>query len=171
MIRQCEESDIDEIYGIINSAAQAYKGVIPDDRWHEPYMSRSELRKEIADGVVFWGIIDDEQIIAVMGIQDRGEVALIRHAYVRTKRRKEGIGTRLLRHLEFITEKPILVGTWANARWAIDFYQRHGYSLLPEEKKTELLRIYWRIPERQVETSVVLAKNYFSNQQRHLYVN
>ena len=149
MIRKCDESDIDVIYEIINDAAQAYKDVIPEDRWHDPYMSKSELKEEIDDEVVFWGLHDSEHMVGVMGIQDRGDVTLIRHAYVRTNRRKEGIGTRLLRYLESITDNPILVGTWADASWAIDFYKKNGYNLLAEHEKNELLRKYWRIPERQ----------------------
>jgi N-acetylglutamate synthase-like GNAT family acetyltransferase len=157
MIRECKESDFKTIFEIINDAAQAYKGVIPRDRWHEPYMPFEELRKEIEDGVIFWGLEQDGELIGVMGIQDKGEVTLIRHAYVLARAQKLGIGTRLLRHLEGMTEKPILIGTWAVALWAISFYEKNGYILVSEEEKNRLLRKYWSIPERQVETSVVLA--------------
>jgi N-acetylglutamate synthase-like GNAT family acetyltransferase len=157
MIRQCTDTDFETIYGIINDAAQAYKGVIPEDRWHEPYMSRMQLRHEMEDGVRFWGIEEDQILVGIMGIQDKGEVCLIRHAYIKTSRRKEGMGTRLLRHLESMTEKPILIGTWADATWAIRFYQKNGYRLLSEAEKNDLLRKYWNIPGRQVQTSVVLA--------------
>jgi N-acetylglutamate synthase-like GNAT family acetyltransferase len=157
MIRQCTDADFETIYGIINDAAQAYKGVIPEDRWHEPYMSRMQLRHEMEDGVRFWGIEEDQILVGIMGIQDKGEVCLIRHAYIKTSRRKEGMGTRLLRHLESMTEKPILIGTWADATWAIRFYQKNGYRLLSEAEKNDLLRKYWNIPGRQVQTSVVLA--------------
>jgi N-acetylglutamate synthase-like GNAT family acetyltransferase len=157
MIRKCTDSDFEAIYEIINDAAQAYKGVIPDDRWHEPYMSRIQLRCEMEDGVHFWGIEEEQTLIGVMGIQDKKEVCLIRHAYIKTSRRKEGMGTRLLRHLESMTEKPILIGTWADAAWAIRFYQKNGYRLLNEAEKNDLLRKYWNIPGRQVQTSVVLA--------------
>jgi GNAT superfamily N-acetyltransferase len=157
MIRECTDSDFNTIFGIINDAAQAYKGIIPYDRWHEPYMPIEELRHEIEDGVVFWGLEHDGQLLGVMGIQDKGEVTLIRHAYVRTRAQQQGIGTKLLRHLESMTEKPILVGTWADAPWAISFYEKNGYTLVSEEQKNRLLRKYWSIPERQVETSVVLA--------------
>jgi N-acetylglutamate synthase-like GNAT family acetyltransferase len=157
MIRQCTDTDFEAIYGIIDDAAQAYKGVIPEDRWHEPYMSRIQLRREMEDGVRFWGIEEERVLVGVMGIQDKGDVCLIRHAYIQTSRRKEGMGTRLLKHLESITEKPILIGTWADATWAIRFYQKNGYRLLSEEEKNALLRKYWNIPGRQVQTSVVLA--------------
>jgi len=157
MIRRCTESDFDIIYEIINDAAQVYHGVIPDDRWHEPYMSRHELAREIEGGVLFWGEEREGRLVGVMGIQDRGEVTLIRHAYVRLKLRNRGIGTRLLRHLEKMTDKPVLIGTWADASWAVNFYKNRGFRLVTEEEKNELLEKYWSIPERQVATSVVLA--------------
>lgn len=149
------------MYDIINDAAQAYKGIIPPDRWHEPYMSREHLAKEIADGVRFWGVEDQGLLVGVMGIQDRGEVDLIRHAYVRTSMRKNGTGTRLLKHLESTAAKPILIGTWAAATWAIRFYEKNGYRLMSREETGRLLRKYWSIPERQIETSVVLASPAF----------
>ena len=157
MIRACTESDFDDIYAIINDAAQAYRGVIPEDRWHEPYMPISDLQHEIDHDVCFWGYEDNGELIGVMGIQDKGEVVLIRHAYVRTDRRKQGVGTKLLHYLESRSVKPILIGTWSDATWAISFYQKNGYRLLGEDEKTRLLKRYWSIPERQVETSVVLA--------------
>jgi N-acetylglutamate synthase-like GNAT family acetyltransferase len=157
MIRKCKESDHDAIFEIINDAAQAYKSVIPQDRWHEPYMSLEELRAQIGDGVVFWGLERDGRLLGVMGIQDRGEVTLIRHAYVVTGAQKKGIGKMLLQHLQRMTEKPILIGTWANASWAVSFYRKNGYTRVSDEEKNRLLRKYWSIPERQVETSVVLA--------------
>lgn len=142
---------------VINDAAQAYKGVIPGDRWREPYMPREELEAEIADGVAFWGCEEDGALAAVMGMQDRGEVALLRHAYVLTALRRCGIGTRLLRHLEALTDKPVLVGTWSAALWAIGFYEKNGYRRVSPRETRELLRRYWRIPERQVAASTVLA--------------
>lgn len=157
MIRRCTESDFETIFEIINEAAMAYKGVIPDDRWHDPYMTAEALRHEIQDDVIFWGYQDGQDLLGVMGIQDKGDISLIRHAYVRTRSRKQGIGTKLLRHLEPLTQAPILVGTWKAALWAISFYEKNGYTLLPEAEKNMLLRKYWSIPERQVETSVVLA--------------
>lgn len=157
VILRCTDSDVPTIFQIVNDAAQAYKGVIPDDRWHEPYMPLDELEQEIADGVVFWGYEEDGSLLGVMGIQDKGDVCLIRHAYVRPGRQKHGVGSQLLRHLESVTEKPILIGTWASAAWAVTFYERNGYRMLPEAEKNRLLRTYWRIPERQVATSVVLA--------------
>jgi GNAT superfamily N-acetyltransferase len=158
MIRQCSESDFNAIFEIINDAAAAYKGVIPDDRWHEPYMPVEEIRQAIEDGVVFWGHEHEGRMAGVMGIQDKGDVALIRHAYVYTRLRRQGIGTKLLRHLEGLTDKPILVGTWKTAEWAISFYRKNGYTLVADKEKDRLLCRYWSIPERQVETSVVLAK-------------
>ena len=157
LIRKCKQSEIEIIYEIINDGAQAYKGVIPADRWHEPYMSLEELEHEIGDGVLFWGLEADRELVGVMGIQDKGDVNLIRHSYVRTRARKQGIGTQLLRHLESIDGKPILIGTWAGASWAIAFYQKNGYRVVTEAEKNRLLRKYWNITERQVETSVVLA--------------
>jgi GNAT superfamily N-acetyltransferase len=157
IIRPCSAADVPALFTIINDAAQAYKGIIPADRWHEPYMPREELEREMADGVAFWGAERDRRLVGVMGIQDRGEVTLIRHAYVRTSERRKGIGEALLRHLETLTPKPILIGTWSAATWAIDFYAKHGYRLLPRPEIERLLRKYWRIPDRQVQTSVVLA--------------
>jgi GNAT superfamily N-acetyltransferase len=150
-------SDFEVILEIINDAAQAYKGVIPLDCWHEPYMSREELKHEIEDRVCFWGFEDEDALIGVMGIQDKRDVTLIRHAYVRSNKRNQGIETRLLHFLESTTERPILIGTWADATWAIAFYKKNGYRLLPEEEKNQLLRKYWTIPERQAITSVVLT--------------
>jgi GNAT superfamily N-acetyltransferase len=157
LIRKCTNNDVDAIFEIVNDAATAYKGVIPSDCWHEPYMPMEQLLWEIGDGVCFWGLADQSTLVGVMGIQDKGEVTLIRHAYVRTEKRNHGIGTRLLRHLEPMSEKPILIGTWADAAWAVKFYQKNGYTLLPTDEKNRLLRKFWTISERQVETSVVLA--------------
>ena len=152
------------MFDIINDAAQAYRGVIPEDRWHEPYMPKSELKHEIDDGVRFWGYEDKKVLIGVMGIQDKGDVDLIRHAYVRTDRRKQGVGTELLHYLEARSVKPILIGTWTDATWAVRFYQKNGYLLLEKDEKNRLLRKYWSIPERQVETSVVLADRNYKSQ-------
>ena len=157
MIRICTDRDFDSILDIINDGAQAYKGIIPQDRWHEPYMDRLELRREIEDGVVFYGCEEKDTLVGVMGIQDRGDVSLIRHAYVRTAHRNHGIGSRLLELLGSTTAKPLLVGTWAAASWAIAFYESRGYRVLPPREKERLLRKYWSIPQRQVDTSVVLA--------------
>ncbi len=157
MIRRCKKADFNTILKIINDAAQAYKGIIPQDRWHEPYMSDAELLAQIDDGIVFWGLERDGHLLGVMGIQDKGDVTLIRHAYVLSREQKRGIGKKLLQHLQSMTEKPIFIGTWAAASWAISFYKKNGYKLVSEEEKNRLLRRYWSIPERQVETSVVLA--------------
>jgi len=157
MIRRCVESDFEAICSIINDAAQAYRGVIPDDRWHEPYMPPEELRREITDGVQFWGYEETGKLIGVMGIQDVIDVTLIRHAYVRTEERRKGVGARLLSELLTKTDRPFLIGTWADASWAISFYRKHGFRLVTPEEKDRLLTKYWKIPQRQVETSVVLA--------------
>jgi len=159
MIRQCNDGDLDAIFNIINDAATAYKGIIPADRWKEPYMSIDELKHEIDDGVVFWGIEDESELAGVMGIQHVRDVTLIRHAYVRTEKRNRGLGSALLSFLRTLTTSPILIGTWANAVWAVRFYEKHGFRLVSNEEKTRLLNKYWSIPDRQVETSVVLAQN------------
>ena len=157
MIRTCTRNDLSTIYEIINDASSAYKGIIPADRWKEPYMTMEELNEQISDGVEFWGYESDGKLIGVMGIQDKKEVCLIRHAYVRTSSRKNGIGTDLLKHLVSKSEKPILIGTWKDAVWAISFYVKNGFSLVTDEEKTVLLKRFWKIPQRQVETSVALA--------------
>jgi len=159
MIVRSKKDDFKEIYETINDAASAYKGIIPADRWHEPYMSEKELQNQIDDGVEFWCYFDNGTINGVMGIQDKTDVTLIRHAYVRTTARNKGIGGRLLRHLSELTTNPILIGTWADASWAIDFYKKHGYQLVPFHEKERLLRKYWKISLRQIETSVVLASS------------
>jgi N-acetylglutamate synthase-like GNAT family acetyltransferase len=159
MIRRCRDDDRDAILAIVNAAAEAYRGVIPADRWHEPYMEAAELDGEIAAGVQFWGYEADGELVGVMGIQPLDDVDLIRHAYVRPGRQRGGVGGALLAHLMRSATKPVLVGTWAAARWAIDFYRRHGFVQVSPEEKTRLLRTYWSIPERQVETSVVLARD------------
>ena len=157
MIRQCDDTDFDTIYSIINEAAQKYKGIIPEDRWKEPYMAREELEHEIEHGVVFWGYERDGKLIGVMGIQRVKDVTLIRHSYIRMTAQGQGVGSELLSFLSNQTTRPILIGTWADAVWAIRFYEKRGFKLVSPEEKNRLLRKYWSIPERQTETSVVLA--------------
>ena len=157
MIRRCDGRDFEVIWAIINDGAQAYKGTIPADRWTEPYMSREKLQKEIDEGVVFWGYEEGGELAGVMGIQEVRDVTLVRHAYVRTSSQKRGIGGKLLSHLREMASRPILIGTWADASWAIQFYERHGFQLVGGEEKDRLLKQYWTIPERQIDTSVVLA--------------
>jgi N-acetylglutamate synthase-like GNAT family acetyltransferase len=157
MIRICKHADVTEIWAIINDGASTYKGTIPTDRWHEPYMSQQELQREIEDGVVFWAFEDDGQILGVMGIQELQDVTLIRHAYVRTSAQRGGIEGKLLSYLRNLARNPLLIGTWADAKWAIGFYEKYGFTLVSREEKERLLRKYWSIPERQIETSVVLA--------------
>jgi GNAT superfamily N-acetyltransferase len=156
-IRPCRDEERPAILAIVNSAAQAYRGVIPADRWHEPYMDAAELDGEIAAGVAFWGYEAEGELIGVMGIQPVGDVELIRHAYVVPGRQRGGVGGALLAHLRELSSRPMLVGTWAAADWAVRFYERHGFELVSPERKTDLLRTYWSIPERQIDTSVVLA--------------
>jgi len=158
-IRPCRDDERKAILGIVNAAAEAYRGVIPADRWHEPYMPADELDREIEAGVVFWGVDDDGELVGVMGIQDVGDIDLIRHAYVIPGAQRRGIGSALLGQFTRSARRPILVGTWASAEWAIEFYRRHGFELLPPERSAELLERYWSIPERQIETSVVLARS------------
>jgi GNAT superfamily N-acetyltransferase len=159
MIRECTASDFEQIWAIINDGAQAYQGIIPADRWTEPYMSREKLQHEIADGVEFWGYEEAGALAGVMGLQHVQDVTLIRHAYVRTSSRQRGIGAALLSHLREMTVRPVLIGTWADAVWAIRFYEKHGYRLVDPAEKNRLLKKYWSVPDRQVETSVVLVES------------
>jgi N-acetylglutamate synthase-like GNAT family acetyltransferase len=157
LIRCCEPGDFELIWTIVNDGAQAYKGSIPPDCWTEPYMSRSELQHELDAGVAFWAYEEDGMLLGVMGLQQVSDVALIRHAYVRSSCQKRGIGSHLLSHLRSATELPLLIGTWADAAWAIRFYEKHGFHIVSRDEKERLLRKYWTISERQIETSVVLA--------------
>jgi N-acetylglutamate synthase-like GNAT family acetyltransferase len=163
MILKATGSDLPEICAVINDAAFAYKGIIPADRWHEPYMSMKELQEQVAEGVTFLYYAEDNKILGVMGIQDKNEVALIRHAYVLTDARRKGIGAILLQALVKSTNQPILIGTWKAAHWAISFYEKHGFRIVPGQEKNNLLKRYWTIPDRQVETSVVLADEKYIN--------
>ena len=164
MIRKCDDSDFETIYQIINEAAQVYRGIIPADRWKEPYMPRDELEHEIEAEVRFWAYEEDGELLGVMGIQDVLDVTLIRHAYVRTAQQNKGIGGKLLSHLRTLTSRPILLGTWADATWAIRFYEKHGFHLVTPKEKDRLLKKYWAIPDRQIETSVVLAEKSWSDE-------
>jgi|ERR1700678_349474 GNAT superfamily N-acetyltransferase len=161
MIRRCDPSDFEPIFAIINDGAEVYRGIIPEDRWTEPYMSREKLQHEISAGVVFWGYEDSGELAGVMGIQDVKDVTLIRHAYVRTSSQRRGVGALLLAHLRNLTANPVLIGTWADAAWAIRFYQKHGFQQVPPADKDQLLRRYWTVPARQVETSVVLVDQHW----------
>ena len=165
VIRRSVEADFAPMLAIVNDAARAYRGVIPADRWLEPYMPADELERQIADGVVFWVAEQEGRLMGVMGIQDKGDVALVRHAYVASNTQRSGVGTKLLRHVESLVDKPILIGTWATASWAIDFYRRNGFTLVSSEDKDQLLRRYWSIPVRQIDTSVVLANQRWLREQ------
>jgi GNAT superfamily N-acetyltransferase len=156
-IRPCRDDERPEILAIVNTAAQAYRRVIPADRWREPYMPADELDGEIAAGVAFWGYETDGALVGVMGIQAMSDVDLIRHAYVDPGRQRSGVGGALLEHLMHSATRRVLVGTWAAAEWAIGFYRRHGFQQVTPEQKDRLLKAYWNIPDRQIETSVVLA--------------
>lgn len=166
-MRRCDDTDLEAIYAIINDAAEAYRGVIPPDCWKEPYMSKEDLQHEINEGVEFWGYEYESELAGVMGIQHVQDVALIRHSYVRTAKRNRGIGGALLSFVRQQTNRPLLVGTWADASWAIRFYEKHGFRLVSAVEKDKLLRRYWSIPSRQIETSVVLAdRKWFEVDQR-----
>lgn len=156
-IAPCETTELEMIFNIINDSAAAYKGVIARDRWHEPYMSMDELKSEIARGVRFYGYYQDGELLGVMGIQDVKDVTLIRHAYVRTQYRGQGIGQALLQHLNQLAHCPILIGTWRAATWAVRFYQKQGFHLVNDEEKNRLLKAFWTVPARQIEESVVLV--------------
>ena len=156
-IRPCRESDFSVIWTIINDGASAYHGIIPADCMHDPYMTTEALGQEIANGVQFWGCEDNGSLVGVMGSQDVADVTLIRHAYVKTDYQKQGVGAQLLAHLRAMASRPVLIGTWAAAHWAIRFYERHGFHLVSMDEKERLLRKYWDIPTRQIETSVVLT--------------
>jgi GNAT superfamily N-acetyltransferase len=157
IVRRCRDDEREAMLAIINAAAEAYREVIPADRRHVPYMPQDELDSEIAAGVRFWGHVSDAVLVGVMGIQSVRDVDLIRHAYVRPDRQGRGVGGALLRHLRGLSTRPMLVGTWGAAEWAIRFYQRHGFELVSPARKAVLLKTYWNIPDRQIETSVVLA--------------
>ncbi len=166
MIRSCDNSDFERIFFIINSAAQVYKGVIPGDCWKKPYMSYDELSYEMDDGVVFWGYYEEVggDLVGIMGIQPVGDVTLIRHAYVLFDCQNQGVGGELLSFLCNLTKQPVLVGTWAAASWAVGFYEKYGFMLVTPSEKDRLLKKYWSISSRQVETSVVLAdKKWFAS--------
>ncbi|HEY1470263.1 MAG TPA: GNAT family N-acetyltransferase [Candidatus Acidoferrum sp.] len=157
MIRRCDSHDFELIWEIINDGAYAYKGIIPEDCWTEPYMSRKELQGEIDELVVFWGYEEAGTLTGVMGLQQVRDVTLIRHAYVRTSSQKRGVGSHLLSHLQEMAKGPVLIGTWADAVWAIRFYEKHGFQMVSKQEKDRLLKEYWTVPERQRETSVILA--------------
>jgi len=157
-IRPIRDDEHAEVLAIINDAAQRYRGVIPEDRWHDPYFSAAYLESEIAAGVRFWGYEADGELLGVMGVQDVDDVTLIRHAYVSSKAQRGGVGGRLLRSLLAKTDRPVLIGTWTAAEWAIAFYEKNGFARVSRAETERLLKRYWDIPERQVETSVVLAE-------------
>lgn len=157
--RRCRLDEAPAILAIVNAAAARYRGAIPADCWHEPYMQADQLAQDVAAGVTFWGVDDESgELAGVMGIQPVQDVDLIRHAYVRPDQQGRGVGGKLLAHLEALSRQPILIGTWRDAGWAIRFYQRHGYVLVADEETAPLLRRYWTVSSRQIETSVVLAK-------------
>ena len=157
MLRKCRQDETPQMLGIINAAAEAYRGVIPADCWHEPYMAAAELAAELRAGVEFWGYERDGALVGVMGTQAVRDVELIRHAYVAPAWQGHGVGTALIARLRALAVRPMLVGTWAAATWAIRLYERHGFELTDPQVSRRLLASYWRISERQMETSVVLA--------------
>jgi GNAT superfamily N-acetyltransferase len=159
MLRPCTTADLDQMFEVINDGAKAYRGVIPADCWHEPYMPMADLQRELAAGVKFWCAEENGRIEAVMGIQDVLDVALIRHAYTRTAGQGKGIGSKLLAHLTQASDRPILIGTWASASWAIKFYEGRGFEVVPPAEKERLLRKYWTVSDRQIAESVVLKQS------------
>ena len=163
MVQPCQQKDFNEILEIINDAASAYKVFIPSNQWHEPYMSKEELEGQIREGVQFWCYKESDEVTGVMGIQFKSDVSLIRHAYVRSRSRNNGIGSSLLKHLVAMCRTPVLVGTWADAEWAIQFYQKHGFQLLSNMETSILLEKYWVIPAHQAKMSVVLASQDWQN--------
>ena len=167
MIRPCSATDFPVMLEIINEAARAYRGVIPAGCWGEPYMPEAEFRREIEDGVRFWGYVDAGELVGVMGIQHVRDVSLIRHAYVRTAKRQKGIGGKLLNVLRGQTALLLLMGTWAAADWAVRFYEKHGFRMVPPGEKDSLLKKYWKISDRQVETSVVLPDEAWFSKRRN----
>lgn len=158
ILRRCGREDRPAMLEVINAAASAYEGVIPDDCWRSPYMRIEELDEEIADGVEFSGVWADNRLCGVMGVQDRGEVTLIRHAYVRPAKQGQGVGGALLGRFCDGADKPVLVGTWAAADWAVRFYERHGFARTAPEEVPRLLAAYWSVSARQAQASVVLAR-------------
>ena len=165
-IRRCRDDERAAMLAIVNAAAEAYRGVIPADCWHEPYMPASELDDEIAAGIAFWGVERDGALAGVMGIQRVRDVDLIRHAYVLPEHQCRGVGAALLVHLRRLSTRRMLIGTWAAADWAVRFYQRQGFELVAPERKSDLLHTYWTVPDRQIETSVVLANPPFGSSQK-----
>ena len=159
VIRQCRDDETSTILAIVNAAAEAYRDVIPADRWHDPYMSAEQLQRDVAAGVHFWGYALEGALVGVMGIQAVRDVDLIRHAYVKPGNQRLGVGAALITHLRSLSTRRLLVGTWADATWAIRFYQREGFVLVPPSRTAMLLKSYWDIPERQIETSVVLERS------------
>ena len=157
MIRRCDAGDFDALFAVINDGAEAYRGKISADCWNEPYMPAAELEAELAAGVVFWAYVQDQEIVAVMGLQDVADVTLVRHAYTRTAHQHRGLGSALLDHLRAQTPRPILIGTWKAATWAVRFYERHGFRLVSDAEKRVLLQRYWTVGERQIQESVVLV--------------
>ena len=163
-VRPCREDERSAILTIINLAARAYRGVIPAERWHEPYMPLREFEAETVAGVAFWGYERDGALIGVMGMQAVRDVELIRHAYVLPGNQRHGVGAALITHLRGLSTQRMLVGTWAAATWAISFYRRHQFELVDPETKAKLLRSYWTVPGPQIEASVVLANPRFEGQ-------
>lgn len=157
VVRRCGDDELEAVLSIVNAAAVAYRGVIPDDCWHEPYMTPNGLGRDILEGLEIWGYERGGELIGVMGIQPMADVDLIRHAYVRPTVQRKGVGAALIQHVRRLTDRRILVGTWAAAGWAVAFYQRHGFEPVRSPLAERLMRKYWSVPSRQMEVSVVLA--------------
>ena len=159
MIDEYKKADTSKILYIINNASLRYKGIIPDDCWHEPYMSEQELIDEFSDGVRMYGYHHNTKLIGVIGIQEVKDIILIRHAYTLTSYQGRGAGSALLKYLLKENQNSrLLVGTWKNATWAIRFYEKFGFILHAKEETTLLLKKYWNIPAKQIENSVVMER-------------
>ena len=159
MIKEFKQNNASEILNIINNASIKYKGIIPNDCWKEPYMSEQELLEEFSDGVRMYGYHQNDKLIGVIGIQEVKDVILIRHAYTLSSYQNRGSGSALLQYLlKKNQDSRLLVGTWKDATWAIQFYQKFDFILHAKEETTLLLKRYWKIPTKQIENSVVLEK-------------
>ncbi len=159
MISEYNKTNISKILHVINDASLRYKGIIPDDCWHEPYMSKQELIDEFSDGVCMYGYHHNNILIGVIGTQEVKDVILIRHAYTLTTFQGKGTGSALLEYLLRKNQNSrLLVGTWRNATWAIRFYEKFGFILHAKDQSTLLLNKYWKLPSKQIENSVVLER-------------
>ena len=159
MIIEYKKNDTSKILNIINDASLRYKGIIPENCWHEPYMSEQELIDEFNNKIHMFGYHKNNKLIGVIGVQEVKDVILIRHAYTLTAYQGKGTGSALLKYLLKKNQNSrILVGTWRHATWAVRFYEKFGFVLHAKEQSALLLKKYWKIPSKQIENSVVLER-------------